>query len=124
MDAGLAVAIALAIGFAVTNGLLDASNSIATLVATRAARPGQAIVLATVFNLVGPFLVGAAVADTVGGIVKVSPSDDHRGDRLRSGGGPHLEPDRLLARPALELGPCPGRRAGRSGPGAREASTP
>jgi len=75
MDAGLAVAVALAIGFAVTNGLLDASNSIATLVGTRGARPGQAIVLATVFNLVGPFVVGAAVANTVGGIVKVPPSE-------------------------------------------------
>jgi PiT family inorganic phosphate transporter len=74
MDAGLAVAVALAIGFAVTNGLHDAANAIATLVATRAARPGQAIVLATVFNLLGPFLVGAAVADTIGGIVTVSPS--------------------------------------------------
>jgi inorganic phosphate transporter, PiT family len=74
MDAGLAVAICIAIAFAVTNGLLDASNAIATLVATRAARPGQAIVLATVFNLLGPLLVGAAVADTIGGIVTVSPS--------------------------------------------------
>ena len=74
MDAGLAVAVALAIAFAVTNGLHDASNAIATLVATRAARPGQAIVLATIFNLLGPFLVGAAVADTIGGIVTVSPS--------------------------------------------------
>ena len=75
MDAGLAVAIALAIAFAVTNGLHDASNAIATLVATRAARPGQAIVLATIFNLIGPFVVGAAVADTIGGIVTVSPAD-------------------------------------------------
>ncbi len=75
MDLGLAVAVALAVGFAVTNGLHDASNAIATLVATRAARPGQAIVLATVFNLLGPFLVGAAVADTIGGIVTVSPSE-------------------------------------------------
>jgi inorganic phosphate transporter, PiT family len=74
MDLGLAIAIALAIAFAVTNGLHDASNAIATLVATRAARPGQAIVLATIFNLLGPFLVGAAVADTIGGIVTVSPS--------------------------------------------------
>ena len=74
MDLGLGVAIALAIGFAVTNGLHDASNAIATLVATRAARPGQAIVLATIFNLIGPFVVGAAVADTIGGIVTVSPS--------------------------------------------------
>jgi PiT family inorganic phosphate transporter len=74
MDAGLAVAVSLAIGFAVTNGLHDASNAIATLVGTRAARPGQAIVLATIFNLIGPFVVGAAVADTIGGIVTVSPA--------------------------------------------------
>jgi PiT family inorganic phosphate transporter len=74
MDAGLAIAVLLALGFAVTNGLHDASNAIATLVATRAARPSQAILLATVFNLLGPLLVGAAVADTIGGIVTVSPS--------------------------------------------------
>jgi inorganic phosphate transporter, PiT family len=74
MDAGLAIAVLLALGFAVTNGLHDASNAIATLVATRAATPLQAILLATVFNLVGPLLVGAAVADTIGGIVTVSPS--------------------------------------------------
>lgn len=74
MDAGLVIAIALAVVFAATNGLHDASNAIATLVATRSARPGQAIVLATVFNLLGPLLVGAAVADTIGGIVTVSGS--------------------------------------------------
>jgi inorganic phosphate transporter, PiT family len=74
MDVGLATAILLALGFAVTNGLHDASNAIATLVATRAARPSHAILLATIFNLLGPLLVGAAVADTIGGIVTVSPS--------------------------------------------------
>jgi PiT family inorganic phosphate transporter len=74
MDLGLAVAIALAVAFAATNGLHDAANAIATLVATRAATPGQAIVVATVFNLLGPFLVGAAVANTIAGIVTVSPS--------------------------------------------------
>ena len=74
MDAGLAIAIALAIAFAITNGLHDASNAIATLVATRAATPLQAIVLASVFNLLGPLLVGAAVADTIAGIVTVAPS--------------------------------------------------
>jgi PiT family inorganic phosphate transporter len=74
VDTGLAVAVGLALVFAGTNGLHDASNSIATLVATRAARPGQAIVLASVFNLLGPLLVGAAVADTIGGIVTVAPS--------------------------------------------------
>ena len=74
MDIGLALAIALAIAFATTNGLHDASNAIATLITTRAARPAQAIVLAAVFNLLGPLLLGAAVADTIAGIVTVSPS--------------------------------------------------
>jgi PiT family inorganic phosphate transporter len=74
MDTELAVAVLLALGFAITNGLHDAANAIATLVATRAARPGQAIVLASVFNLLGPLLIGAAVADTIGGLLSVSPS--------------------------------------------------
>ena len=74
MDVGLAVAIVLAIAFAATNGLHDASNAIATLVATRVARPGQAILLASIFNMLGPLLLGAAVADTIGGIVTVDPS--------------------------------------------------
>ena len=71
MDAGLAVAVALVLAFAFTNGVHDASNAIATLVATRVARPAQAMVLAAVFNTLGPLLVGAAVADTIGGIVAV-----------------------------------------------------
>jgi inorganic phosphate transporter, PiT family len=74
VDTGLALAVALALAFAVTNGLHDASNAIATLVATRAATPRQAIVLASIFNMLGPLLIGAAVADTIGGIVTVSPA--------------------------------------------------
>ena len=58
MDLGLVVAVALAFAFAFTNGFHDASNSIATLVATRAARPGPALVLATACILAGPFLLG------------------------------------------------------------------
>ncbi len=75
MDPGYVLAIVFAFAFAMTNGLHDASNAIATLVATRAARPAQAIALATVFNLLGPLLVGSAVADTIGGIVTVSPAE-------------------------------------------------
>jgi PiT family inorganic phosphate transporter len=75
VDAGLIVAVGLALAFAVTNGLHDASNAIATLVATRGARPGPAIVLASVGNLLGPLLIGAAVADTIGGIVTVPSSE-------------------------------------------------
>jgi phosphate/sulfate permease len=50
MDAGLVVAISAALAFALTNGIHDASNAIATLVATRAARPKSAILLAAACN--------------------------------------------------------------------------
>jgi len=71
----LALAISFAIAFAFTNGFHDAANAIATLVATRGARPSQAIVLAAVFNMLGALLVGSAVADTIAGIVTVSAAD-------------------------------------------------
>ena len=71
MNATLAIAIGLAFAFALTNGFHDASNAIATLVATRAATPAQAIALAAVFNMLGPILVGSAVAVTIAGIVQV-----------------------------------------------------
>jgi inorganic phosphate transporter, PiT family len=75
VTAQLAVALGLALAFAVTNGLHDAANAVAALVATRAGRPGPAIAVAAVFNLLGPLLLGAAVADTIGGIVTVSGAE-------------------------------------------------
>ena len=69
----LALAITVSIAFALTNGFHDAANAIATLVATRGAGPGQAIALSAVFNMLGALLVGTAVADTIAGIVTVSP---------------------------------------------------
>lgn len=73
MDLVLAAAIVMALAFALTNGFHDAANAIATLVATRAARPLPAILMASVANLLGPLLVGAAVANTVATIVTVDP---------------------------------------------------
>ncbi len=73
-DPTLVLAILMAFAFALTNGFLDAANSIATLVATRIARPLPAVVMAAVFNLIGPLFVGAAVANTVGKLVTVNPS--------------------------------------------------
>jgi PiT family inorganic phosphate transporter len=66
-------AIAMALVFAFTNGFHDAANAIATLVASRAARPLPAITMASVANLLGPFVLGAAVANTVAGVVTVDP---------------------------------------------------
>lgn len=69
------LAVSFALAFSLTNGFHDAANAIATLVATRAARPGQAAVLSAVFNLLGALLVGTAVADTIAGIVTLSGPD-------------------------------------------------
>src|SRR6187401_1944289 len=68
------LAVSFAFAFALTNGFHDAANSIATLVATRGARPGQAVALSAVFNIVGVLLVGTAVASTIAGITTVAPS--------------------------------------------------
>ncbi len=73
MELGLAIAFSIAFSF--TNGFHDAANAIATLVATRGARPGQAIVLSAIFNMLGALLVGTAVADTIAGIVTVAPDE-------------------------------------------------
>ncbi len=74
-DVALVLAILMAFAFALTNGILDAANSIATLVATRIARPLPAVAMASVFNLIGPLLFGAAVANSVSKLVTVSPVD-------------------------------------------------
>jgi len=72
MELGLAIAFALL--FSVTNGFHDAANAIATLVATRGARPGQAIVVAACFEILGAVVIGTAVAGTIAGIVAVRPA--------------------------------------------------
>jgi transposase len=72
VDAAFVLAVAAILAFAFTNGFHDAANAIATLVATRGARPGAAIALAAVCNLLGPLLLGAAVADTIAGIVELT----------------------------------------------------
>ena len=60
------VAILIALFFDFINGFHDAANSIATVVGTRILRPLQAVTLAAVANLVGPFVFGVAVATTIG----------------------------------------------------------
>src|SRR5438046_9112674 len=71
----LVLAIGVALVFDITNGFHDSANAVAALVATRAARPLQAVVLAGVFHVAGPLLAGKAVADTVSGIVLL-PSNE------------------------------------------------
>ncbi len=71
MVTAVVVVVLLALVFDVSNGFHDSSNAIAAPVATGAMRPGQAVTVSAVFNLLGPILVGTAVADTVGGILAV-----------------------------------------------------
>ncbi|MET0293726.1 MAG: inorganic phosphate transporter [Phenylobacterium sp.] len=62
--------IAVALAFDFLNGLHDAANSIATVVATRVLPPVGAVCFAAFFNLAAYFFFGAHVANTVGkGIV-------------------------------------------------------
>ncbi len=58
--------------FDVTNGFHDASNMIATVVASRAMTPIQAVILVGTFHFIGPILGGTAVANTIGKFVDVS----------------------------------------------------
>src|SRR5438876_1521969 len=57
--------ILVALVFEYINGFHDTANSLATVVSTKVLTPRQAILLATVFHLVGA-LAGTAVAATVG----------------------------------------------------------
>jgi PiT family inorganic phosphate transporter len=61
----LACVVLAVLVFTYTNGFHDTANSIATVVSTKVLTPRQAILLATVFNLIGA-LAGTAVATTVG----------------------------------------------------------
>jgi len=61
----IAVACA-ALAFDFVNGFHDASNSIATIVATRVLKPWQAVLWAAFFNFAALFFFGTGVARTVG----------------------------------------------------------
>jgi len=60
------VGICLAIYFNVCNGRNDAANTIAITLATRALSPGKAVIFASIFCLLGPFVFSTAVASTIG----------------------------------------------------------
>ncbi|HEV3486739.1 MAG TPA: inorganic phosphate transporter [Vicinamibacterales bacterium] len=62
---GLLVVLLLILGAEFVNGWTDAPNAIATVVSTRSLSPFQALVMASVFNLLG-VLSGTAVASTIG----------------------------------------------------------
>ena len=62
----LLVLIAVALLFDFLNGFHDSANVVATIIASRAMSARGALTLAALANLAGPFLLGVAVAETVG----------------------------------------------------------
>jgi len=68
--------IGVALVFDFINGFHDSANSIATVVSTRVLSPGVAVVWAAFFNFAAAFIVGTAVAKTIGkGLVQPSVVD-------------------------------------------------
>ncbi len=66
----------VALCFDFINGFHDSANSIATVVSTRVLSPTAAVVWAAVFNFAGVFVLGTAVAKTMGkGLVDLSVVD-------------------------------------------------
>lgn len=69
----LIVTVIIALTFDFLNGFHDAANSIATVVSTRVLSPKLAVLWAAFFNFVAAFLLGTAVAKTIGaGMMRVS----------------------------------------------------
>jgi len=64
--------VVLALAFDFLNGFHDSANSIATVVSTRVLSPKLAVLWAAVFNFLAAFLLGTAVAKTIGtGMIRV-----------------------------------------------------
>lgn len=69
----LIITVLFALTFDFLNGFHDAANSIATVVSTRVLSPKLAVVWAAFFNFVAAFLLGTAVAKTIGaGMLRVN----------------------------------------------------
>jgi PiT family inorganic phosphate transporter len=68
----LIITVLVALIFDFLNGFHDAANSIATVVSTRVLSPRLAVVWAAFFNFVAAFLLGTAVAKTIGsGMIRI-----------------------------------------------------
>lgn len=63
------VTVVIVLLFDYTNGFHDAANIVATVIASRAMTPAQAVVIVGVFEFLGPLLGGTAVANTIGKFV-------------------------------------------------------
>jgi PiT family inorganic phosphate transporter len=68
-------AVAIVLLFNYTNGFHDAANIVASVIASRAMTPVQAILIVAIFEFLGPLLGGTAVASTIGKFVDLDGID-------------------------------------------------
>ncbi len=73
---GLIFVIVLVCASIFVNGWTDAPNAIATVVSTRVLKPKVAVVLGALFNLLGVFFMGTAVASTTASVVNIGTGHD------------------------------------------------
>lgn len=66
------VTVVVVLVFDYTNGFHDAANIVATVIASRAMTPAQAVVVVGIFEFLGPLLGGTAVANTIGKFVDLA----------------------------------------------------
>ena len=72
------ITILVALIFDFVNGFHDSANSIATVVSTRVLSPRWAVAWAATFNFLAAFLLGTAVAKTIGsGMIRLEYVDQH-----------------------------------------------
>jgi len=78
----LIIVIVLVTVFDFTNGFHDAADMIATAIASRAMNTITAVSIVSFFTFLGPFIMGLAVAETVGNFVDISKASELVGESV------------------------------------------
>ena len=63
--------------FDLMNGFHDGCNAVSTVIYTGALKARTAIMLAAMFNFIGPLVMGIAVAETIGGVIHAADATAH-----------------------------------------------
>jgi len=66
MSIALIILIVIVVAYDYINGMNDSGNIVAAMVSSRSMSLGSALLMSAVFEFLGPFLVGTAVAKTIG----------------------------------------------------------
>lgn len=73
----LIAVVVVAVAFDLMNGFHDGCNAVSTVIYTGALKPRTAISISAAFNLLGPLVMGVAVAKTIGGVINSADATAH-----------------------------------------------